>query len=97
MVVPMWALETGILHRMFSAMNKSTEIIDYGYSATAGGAEDDGRGSNGGVWEWTTTVFDGHEGLVPTDHFTGYSTDFFDGKHQIVVRLNLFRVIRFDG
>ncbi|KAF7965756.1 hypothetical protein HWV62_42004 [Athelia sp. TMB] len=52
--------------------------------ATTGGSEDDGRGSNGGVWEWTTSVFDGHEGLVPTDHFTGYSTDFFDGKHQIV-------------
>jgi formylglycine-generating enzyme required for sulfatase activity len=53
--------------------------------ATTGGEENDGCGSNGGVWEWTTTVFDGHEGLVPTNHFTGYSTDFFDGKHQVVL------------
>lgn len=30
-----------------------------------------GRGSNGGVWEWTTTVFDTHEGLAPTQLFTG--------------------------
>ena len=30
-----------------------------------------GRGSNGGVWEWTTTTFDNHEGLVPTKLFTG--------------------------
>jgi len=44
-----------------------------------------GKGSNGGVWEWTSTVFDTHEGLVPTDLFTGYSVDFFDTKHQIAV------------
>jgi len=44
-----------------------------------------GKGSNGGVWEWTSTVFDTHEGLVPTDLFTGYSADFFDTKHQIAV------------
>jgi formylglycine-generating enzyme required for sulfatase activity len=53
--------------------------------ATAGGEQDGGRGSNGGVWEWTTTVFDGHEGMIPTNHFTGYSVDFFDGKHQVVL------------
>lgn len=35
--------------------------------------ENGGKGSNGGVWEWTSTVFDGHEGLVPTDLFTGYA------------------------
>ncbi|EIW80138.1 hypothetical protein CONPUDRAFT_57841 [Coniophora puteana RWD-64-598 SS2] len=44
-----------------------------------------GRGSNGGVWEWTSTAFEGHEGLVGTQHFPGYSDDFFDGKHQIVL------------
>lgn len=44
-----------------------------------------GKGTNGGVWEWTATAFEGHEGLVPTDLFTGYSADFFDGKHQVSV------------
>ncbi|KAF8198039.1 DUF323 domain-containing protein [Pholiota molesta] len=34
-----------------------------------------GKGTNGGVWD--------HEGLVPTELFTGYSADFFDGKHQV--------------
>lgn len=48
---------------------------------------EDGRGSNGGIWEWTSTVFDTHEGLVPTKLFTGYSEDFFDTKHQVVVCL----------
>jgi hypothetical protein len=41
-------------------------------SATTGGCDNSGRGSNGGVWEWTMTPFATHEGLVPTDHFTGY-------------------------
>jgi len=53
--------------------------------ATAGLDENQGRGSNGGVWEWTSTLFDGHEGLVPTDLFVGYSADFFDSKHQVVL------------
>jgi len=46
-------------------------LFVFSCSATTGGDESSGRGSNGGVWEWTTTVFAGHEGLVPTDHFTG--------------------------
>ena len=39
--------------------------------ATMGLAGEHGKGSNGGVWEWTSTVFDGHDGLVPTNLFTG--------------------------
>jgi len=53
--------------------------------ATAGLDKFNGKGSNGGVWEWTTTIFDIHGGLVPTQLFTGYSTDFFDTKHQVVL------------
>jgi hypothetical protein len=53
--------------------------------ATAGLEDNGGRGTNGGVWEWTSTLFDKHEGLSPTEHFPGYSTDFFDGKHHVVV------------
>ncbi|TFK44450.1 C-type lectin protein [Crucibulum laeve] len=53
--------------------------------ATMGIEEYAGKGSNGGVWEWTSTAFDGHEGLAPTNLFTGYSTDFFDTKHQVVL------------
>ena len=44
-----------------------------------------GRGSNGGVWEWTATVLDAHEGFAGTGIFPGYSADFFDGKHQVVL------------
>ncbi|KAJ6593603.1 C-type lectin protein [Mycena capillaripes] len=53
--------------------------------ATAGMESQSGRGSNGGVWEWTTSLFENHDGLVPTNLFTGYSTDFFDTKHQTVL------------
>ncbi len=55
------------------------------YRATAGLAANDGRGSNGGVWEWSSTLLDTHEGFDGTTIFPGYSSDFFDGKHQVVV------------
>lgn len=41
-------------------------------------------GHNGGVWEWTSTKFDGYEGYVPSELYPGYSSDFFDGKHYVV-------------
>ena len=55
---------------------------------TMGLAAHAGRGTNGGVWEWTRTPFAGHAGLVPTALFTGYSADFFDGKHSVAVRIS---------
>ena len=53
--------------------------------ATAGCGEECGRGSNGGVWEWTATPLATHEGFEGTTIFPGYSSDFFDGKHQVVL------------
>ena len=77
--------------------------------ATAGlGDVDGGRGSNGGVWEWTATALDTHPGFEGTGIFPGcvcflwfiersilsvlttgwvlrYSSDFYDGKHQVVL------------
>ena len=53
--------------------------------ATAGAAHQGGKGSNGGVWEWTSTVLDTHRGFKGTAIFPGYSADFFDTKHHVVV------------
>ncbi|KAF7799940.1 hypothetical protein EIP86_011183 [Pleurotus ostreatoroseus] len=53
--------------------------------ATAGMAHQGGKGSNGGVWEWTSTVLGTHRGFKGTNIFPGYSADFFDTKHQVVV------------
>lgn len=60
-------------------------LIPFDYRATMGLPENGGRGCNGGVWEWTASEFATHDGLVPTALFTGYSEDFFDGKHIISV------------
>ncbi|KAJ3565282.1 hypothetical protein NP233_g7732 [Leucocoprinus birnbaumii] len=53
--------------------------------ATTGGSGNGGKGCNGGVWEWTSTVMDKVDGFSPSKLYPGYSKDFFDGKHNIVI------------
>lgn len=65
--------------------------------ATTGLEANSGRGSNGGVWEWTSTPLDSHDGLSPTEHFPGYSTDFFDGKHHVVLGASYATIPRLAG
>lgn len=64
----------------------------YLISATAGLAANGGKGSNGGVWEWSSTVLDTHEGFEGTTIFPGYSSDFFDTKHQVVVSITRIHI-----
>ncbi|EJD41459.1 hypothetical protein AURDEDRAFT_115403 [Auricularia subglabra TFB-10046 SS5] len=52
---------------------------------TTGQAQTDGKGHNGGAWEWTSTVLAAHEGFAPSRLYPGYSSDFFDGKHMVVL------------
>jgi len=70
---------------VFPHVSNKLLLICLSPSATAGGPEFNGRGSNGGVWEWSSTVMEEHEGFVGTSIFAGYSSDFFDTKHQVVV------------
>ncbi|KAF2275579.1 uncharacterized protein EI97DRAFT_433991 [Westerdykella ornata] len=44
-----------------------------------------GQADLGGVWEWTSTVLEMHEGYEPMSLYPGYSSDFFDGKHNVVL------------
>ncbi|KAI8635897.1 hypothetical protein BD408DRAFT_377738 [Parasitella parasitica] len=39
----------------------------------------------GDVWEWTSTVWDTHQGFESSQIYPGYSADFFDGKHCVVL------------
>ncbi|CAE6423296.1 unnamed protein product [Rhizoctonia solani] len=43
------------------------------------------RGHNGGIWEWTSTLMHAHEGYVSSVRYPGYSSDFHDQKHHIVL------------
>lgn len=40
--------------------------------------------SIGDAWEWTSTVFDRHNGFSSDPLYPGYSEDFFDGKHFVL-------------
>lgn len=44
-----------------------------------------GQSDLGGVWEWTSSVLEKHDGFVPMEIYPGYTADFFDGKHNIVL------------
>jgi len=44
-----------------------------------------GQADIGGVWEWTSSVLEKHEGFEPMKLYPGYTADFFDGKHNIVL------------
>ncbi|KDQ20887.1 hypothetical protein BOTBODRAFT_100423 [Botryobasidium botryosum FD-172 SS1] len=43
------------------------------------------RGHNGGVWELTSTIMDEHEGYERSELYPGYSSDFFDDMHHVVI------------
>eukprot|EP00210_Caulerpa_lentillifera_P000667 g644.t1 len=39
----------------------------------------------GSVWEWTSTVLQKHEGFIASQIYPGYTSDFFDGLHNVVL------------
>ncbi|KAB2579379.1 Ergothioneine biosynthesis protein 1 [Lasiodiplodia theobromae] len=52
---------------------------------TQNGGKLAGQGDMGGAWEWTSTVLEPHEGFKAMDLYPGYTADFFDGKHNVVL------------
>ncbi|KAJ4352528.1 uncharacterized protein N0V89_007877 [Didymosphaeria variabile] len=44
-----------------------------------------GQSDLGGAWEWTSTVLEKHDGFSAMPLYPGYTADFFDGKHNIVL------------
>ncbi|RAH79500.1 hypothetical protein BO86DRAFT_152732 [Aspergillus japonicus CBS 114.51] len=44
-----------------------------------------GHGELGGVWEWTSSTLERHEGFEAMKIYPGYTSDFFDGKHNIIL------------
>ncbi|KAL8916792.1 MAG: hypothetical protein Q9172_006115 [Xanthocarpia lactea] len=44
-----------------------------------------GQGDLGGVWEWTSSTLEEYEGFEAMPSYPGYTADFFDGKHNVVL------------
>lgn len=44
-----------------------------------------GQAELGGVWEWTSSVLRPHQGFRPMSLYPGYTADFFDDKHNVVL------------
>jgi ergothioneine biosynthesis protein EgtB len=43
------------------------------------------RGLVGDGWEWTSTPFAPYPGFAPDSGYPGYSADFFDGRHHVML------------
>lgn len=56
-----------------------------------------GQGDMGGLWEWTSTPLAAFEGYKPMDLYPGYSSDFFDGKHNVCLGGSWATVPRIAG
>ncbi|KAF3003670.1 hypothetical protein E8E13_008496 [Curvularia kusanoi] len=56
-----------------------------------------GQSDLGGVWEWTSTVLEKHDGFEPMELYPGYTADFFDGKHNITLGGSWATVPRIAG
>lgn len=52
---------------------------------TALGGSLAGQAGMGGVWEWTSSPLERHEGFEPMALYPAYTADFFDGKHNVVL------------
>ncbi|WEW57397.1 hypothetical protein PRK78_002864 [Emydomyces testavorans] len=52
---------------------------------TQNGNKLSGQGDMGGVWEWTSSSLEVHEGFKPMELYPKYTADFFGGKHNIVL------------
>ncbi|POS88303.1 hypothetical protein EPUL_000094 [Erysiphe pulchra] len=44
-----------------------------------------GQAEMGGVWEWTSSTLQKTEGFEQMSLYPGYTADFFDGKHNIIL------------
>lgn len=79
---------TGILFRRLSSVwYICVASSSFSCRATAGAEEESMKGHNGGVFEWTSTVLEKHDGFIPSCLHPRYSesADSFDREHQVVV------------
>lgn len=72
----------------------SVRVPAHGEAGEDGRAHSVVHGHNGGVWEWTDTLLTGLPGYMAGKLYPGYSADFFDGKHYVVLGASFATVPR---
>lgn len=62
---------TGTPSRKYPTHCATFSVNESSIRSTTGAGTDDGKGHNGGVWEWTSTVLAKYEGFVPSRLYPG--------------------------
>ncbi|KAJ3037093.1 hypothetical protein HK097_003606 [Rhizophlyctis rosea] len=97
-----WRFVRGAMRRKESDGVETEEVGRSGFRGWGVGDVDEEedeevKGLVGDGWELTGTVFDGFEGFRASEMYPGYSEDFFDGKHNVVVGGSWATVPRISG
>lgn len=72
---------------LFINLDKANVGFQHWHPTPVSGSGDKlaGQGELGGVWEWTSSILEKYEHFKPMALYPGYTADFFDGKHNIVL------------
>lgn len=78
--------ESELIHFREQFKTKSAKVPNVGFSNWHPTSVDNEKlHLLGDVWEWTSTVWEEHDGFVNSQVYPGYSADFFDGKHNVIL------------
>jgi len=86
-ITPVGAFNVGGSNREYWDDTCNSKNIDHHTRPSLGNSARGGAPHNGGVWEFTSTIMDEHKGYKASLLYPGYSSDFFDGLHHVVVRV----------
>lgn len=77
--------------RKIRELNTDLSDCDVGFktwhptAVTGKGANLCGQGEIGGLWEWTSSTLAAHDGFQAMEAYPGYTADFFDGEHNVML------------
>ncbi|KAI9341189.1 histidine-specific methyltransferase [Obelidium mucronatum] len=80
-----WLMELVAARKYLQDENETASVGNFGFMSWVPRDVSEGSGVVGNGWELTSTCLEEYEGYEKSVVYPGYSSDFFDGKHDIVL------------